>query len=414
MDVIVKAAEGTSQNPRRTEDGRLVYRVEKADEGLTVGRLLKLRMGLTEHQIRRAKFRSGGILCDGAQVRVTCKPGADSLLSVLIADKSDEIRTQAAVDAVQKAAAEKITIEGESALKDTAKENQGNTVEGKRFGPALRILYEDADLLAVDKPAGMAVHRGRGHYGDTLADAVCRYLSVTEAGIHIVGRLDRDTSGIVVFAKNAVAAQRLSEQPRSVHYKRYLAVVRGCPGKEGLGEPEKLQESIGNGEWYKICLPIRRQPGQLNRMEACSEDSGWRMIGRSQQKSGSGDIEVSLRKKTQDSAGGWQRAETHIRILESWEVCGEIVSLIEAVPITGRTHQIRVHMAALGHPLIGDPLYDREQIPRQGFAAADARIGNLQNDPGCMYLRCTEAHLLHPFSGKQLTLWAGNCLLTRT
>lgn len=171
------------------------------------------------------------------------------------------------------------------------------------------LLYEDEDLLVADKPAGLAVHRGRGHYLDNLAEELARapYTRAEEApsAVHIVGRLDRDTSGAVLAARHGMAAARLARQRECGSLqKTYLAVV--------CGRPEKAEGTVS--------LPLRRVPGEKNRMEVHPQGL---------------------------------RAVTHYRLLDAQAAS----SLVELRLDTGRTHQIRVHMAAIGHPLLYDPIY---------------------------------------------------------
>jgi 23S rRNA pseudouridine1911/1915/1917 synthase len=204
----------------------------------------------------------------------------------------------------------------------------------------LDIIYEDADVLAVNKPAGMTVHPAAGHESSTLVNAIlahCDDLSgiggVMRPGI--VHRLDRDTSGIILVAKNDAAHQSLARQlkERSVE-KTYLALVEGTP-KPATGV---------------IDAPIARDPRRRQRMAVV--------------------------------AGG-REAQTDYRVVERFRGA----SLVEARPRTGRTHQIRVHLAAIGHPIVGDRLYGKaSRLVRRQFLHA---------------LRIAFAH---PRTGARLTL----------
>lgn len=175
----------------------------------------------------------------------------------------------------------------------------------------LDILYEDADLLVVNKPRGMVVHPAVGNRRGTLVNAVLAHAGelsgiggVARPGI--VHRLDKDTSGVMVIAKNDFAHLGLAAQFK-VHSldRRYLALVKGrLPAVEGTVE--------GN---------IGRHPTQ--------------------------------RKKMAVVAGGGKPAVTHWRVLEEFPG----YTLLEARLETGRTHQIRVHLSHLGHPVAGDPVY---------------------------------------------------------
>ncbi len=190
----------------------------------------------------------------------------------------------------------------------------------------LTILYQDNDIIVIDKPPGLTVHPAPGHPRGTLVNALlaaCPDLRGVGGALRpgIVHRLDKDTSGLMVIAKNDRAHRALSRQlkERTVH-KTYLALVHGVP------EPRQ----------GTIEAPIGRHPRN--------------------------------RKKMAVVAGG-REAVTRYRVLEP--LAGGRYALVEAEPVTGRTHQIRVHMAAIGHPILGDCTYGKrsELIPRQALHA---------------------------------------------
>ena len=176
----------------------------------------------------------------------------------------------------------------------------------------LRVVYQDAHLLVVDKPAGLTVHPAPGHPSGTLVNALlalCSDLSGIGGELRpgIVHRLDKDTSGLMVVAKSDASHRELSRQwkERSVR-KGYLALVSG-----------RLAPAEG-----VVDAPVGRDPRNRKRMAV---------------------------------APGGRAARTRYRTLRPVGVD----TLVELLPETGRTHQIRVHMAALGHPLVGDSLYGR-------------------------------------------------------
>jgi 23S rRNA pseudouridine1911/1915/1917 synthase len=193
---------------------------------------------------------------------------------------------------------------------------------------ALSIVYEDGDLLVVDKPAGMVVHPAPGHSGGTLVNAVLHHspdlLGVGgERRPGIVHRLDKDTSGLIVVAKHDAALRSLQAQfkARSV-YKEYLTLLEGT-----------LQPPQG-----RISAPIGRHPTERKRMAVLGPGAAGAEEGR--------------------------EAVTSYRVLRLYTgaVYGRSTSLatfslVSAVLHTGRTHQIRVHFAWMKHPVVGDTLY---------------------------------------------------------
>lgn len=204
-------------------------------------------------------------------------------------------------------------------------------------GP-LNIRYEDEDVLIVDKAGGVPVHPSQGHHGDTLANFILHHYQTQglTAGFHPVNRLDRGTSGLMAVAKHAYAHQRLQTQLQAGDLRRrYLAVCQGMPPqREG---------------W--VDQPIRRLPGS-----------------------------VLMRQVHPQGVP----ARTHYRVLAQ----GGGRSLLELELETGRTHQIRVHMAFLGCPLAGDFLYGEE----------------LPNLPERFALHSAFLRLRQPVSGAEIVL----------
>jgi len=186
--------------------------------------------------------------------------------------------------------------------------------------PSVAILYEDDDVVVVDKPAGLVVHPGAGRQGGTLVDILIQtrpqMIGVGESGRWgIVHRLDRDTSGVMVAAKNIAAHASLSAQFKEhTAHRRYVALVRGRPTKE------------------------------------------------------SGVIDAPLGRHTKDR----KRISTHTakprHAVTRWKVARRLgqFTLLDISPETGRTHQIRVHLAAAGLPVVGDPVYGRSRGKGEG------------------------------------------------
>ncbi len=185
----------------------------------------------------------------------------------------------------------------------------------------LVILYEDEDVIAIDKPAGMVVHPAAGHSGGTLVNAILWHFpdieGVGEGGRPgIVHRLDKNTSGVILVAKNPRAHRHLQAQfkDRTIE-KTYLALVHGHLSPErGI-----------------IDAPIGRHPRHRKRMAVVAPGKG-------------------------------REARTEYEVIAFYDAN----TLAAAHPLTGRTHQIRVHLASLGHPVVGDTVYGRRDAYRLG------------------------------------------------
>ena len=182
----------------------------------------------------------------------------------------------------------------------------------------LDILYEDNDILIVNKPKGMVVHPAPGHYSGTLVNAVMFHCRDNLSGINgvsrpgIVHRIDMDTTGSLIICKNDRAHQALADQLKDHHItRRYHAIVHG-----------NIKEDLGT-----VNAPIGRHPVD--------------------------------RKKMSTHAPHGRNAVTHYKVLERF---GNY-TYIECELETGRTHQIRVHMASIGHPILGDQVYGPAKCP---------------------------------------------------
>ncbi len=220
----------------------------------------------------------------------------------------------------------------------------------------LDILYEDEALIVVNKPAGMVVHPAPGNEEATLVNALIAHCGSSLSGIGgvrrpgIVHRLDKDTSGLMVAAKTDAAHRALSAAfARREVERAYQAVVWGMPPR-----PEgRIEGAIG------------RHPVDRKRMAV-------------------------LRR-------GGKPALTTYKVLKSF---GSVASLVECRLATGRTHQIRVHMAAVGHPVMGDPVYGRATVVRlKGLGpAARAAVEGL----GRQALHATVLGFRHPATGERV------------
>ena len=262
---------------------------------------------------------------------------------------------------LSRSAAQRLISEGRVLLRGSAVKKNYSCAAGDRFAVSLPqaeeaplvaqnilldVVYEDADVIVIDKPRGMVVHPAPGHPDGTLVNALLFHCGDSLSGIGgerrpgIVHRIDKDTSGLLIVAKNDFAHQSLSGQlaDRSLS-RQYEAVVRG-----------HMREDSGT-----IDRAIGRHPTDRKRMAA-------------------------------DVRGG-RNAVTHWQVLARYKGYTHIACRLE----TGRTHQIRVHMAACGHPLLGDYTYGAPS-PEKGLEGQ------------CLHAR--RLKFIHPRSGELVELEA--------
>ena len=208
----------------------------------------------------------------------------------------------------------------------------------------LDIIYEDSDVIVVNKPKNMVVHPAAGHYRDTLVNAIMYHCHGELSGINgilrpgIVHRIDKDTTGSVIICKNDIAHQSIADQLKEHSINRvYHAICYGI-----------IKEDEGD-----VVAPIGRNPNDRKKMAVVN---------------------------------GGKYAETHYRVLKRFENDG--FTYIECRLKTGRTHQIRVHMAYIGHPLLGDEVY------------AGNRKSKFKTDGQCLHARILG--FVHPKSGEYI------------
>lgn len=259
------------------------------EDGLTVGQWIARSLSVSSKMLKYLKYRPMGICVNGEQKTVRHILRTGDVISLL----TEDTEPSEAVEAVDL---------------------------------PLPILYEDADIVVPSKPADMPTHPSHDHHRDTVANALAfRY---REMGVPFVfrpiNRLDRNTSGLLLIARNKLSAARLTASLRRGEIqKTYLAVLDGIPEKsEG-----------------RIDAPLHRTAESIIVREVCSPD-----------------------------APDADEAHTEYRVL----AVGSGHALVVARPLTGRTHQLRVHFASIGCPITGDDLYGSpsDDIPRHALHAA--------------------------------------------
>lgn len=292
---------GASLNDRPVRVLR--FNIENKYEDFTVREYLNQIVKLSQHQISSLKFRADGIVVNGRTRRVTCILKENDILEIGLKDAG-------------------------SAYLDPGE-----------FTTPPEILYEDEDILAVNKKPGIVCHPSPGHYCDTVANQVAAYCRMKNENwtIRLIGRLDRDTSGILIFAKNSETAAMLTRQREEGEIEKlYLAVC----------------DSLIENDAGKIECKIARDEEKLGKMKI-SEDG--------------------------------KEAATYYKVLQRTDTKTLIGVRIEH----GRTHQIRIHMASIGHPLEGDCFY-----------------GNGISDKDYAMLHAYKSSFIQPFTGEHIEITA--------
>ena len=287
----------------------LTFKVDEKDKGKEILSIMRNDLALSARRIKSVKYCEYGIFVNGKRENVRYRLSEGDILHVLIEDVSDSC----------------------SCLVETD------------IRPD--VIYEDEDLLVVIKPSGLVCHPSQGHYADSLINAACTYLREKgeKSSLHITGRLDKDTSGLVCFSKSSYVQEKMESMRNegSLH-KKYIALVHGIlPQKEG--------------SHISYMKEISTEDGKHTVMTAASAEDG-------------------------------KKAETFYKVLAQ----KNDISLVSVVIGTGRTHQIRFHMAELGHPLLGDAFYGGKMIMGMERAA----------------LHALDLWFDHPVSGKELNFRA--------
>lgn len=297
-----------------------------------VSHFLRTQAGLTKKQISQARFRPSGVQKNGQQCRVTetAYPG-DQITVCLETDDVDSLHLESSSFTISSDSHSfPLSTDSGSYSDSTASEFAGSDANSHIYHspsttsqllPELEILYEDQDILAVNKPAGLVTHPSGSHYSDSLSNQVAAYFRSKDepTKVRSIGRLDKETSGILLFARNQTAAARLQKQRENgISEKTYLAAVSGS----------MLEDT--DGTFHAITTPLAPDPD--NRLKMVISPGS--------------------------SLPGSKPAVTLYSVLKSTAPGSRIsASLVMLRLKTGRTHQIRVHMASLGHPLLGDSLY---------------------------------------------------------
>ena len=335
---------------------RLTFRISQETAGKTIRAFLREELAFSGHQISRLKFQEEGIRVDGEKAYVSRELREGEVLTIGLTEQVLRRDTEGGKPAkIWEAPAPELAAY------------------------PLKVLYEDDDYLIVDKPAGMVCHPSPGHYRDTLANQAAAHLGGTGTAMdmRVTGRLDRETSGIVTFARSTEAAAMIQRQRADGRLiKTYLALAEGRFTAEDVSPSESASsEAAFQAAEGVVDVPLRRESPGSHRM-ICAQDG--------------------------------KPARTFYRVLgETKAPDGSIRTLLTVRIEHGRTHQIRVHMAHIGHPLAGDPLY--------GFRGAgdaqenDGRTVCCMTDEGDrepMGLHAFKLSFWHPFRAVPIEITA--------
>lgn len=272
----------------------LTYKILPEDEGRKLKDILKRNLGISARVLAKLKNSCDGIMCNGVQVYTNHTVSEGEIIEI------------------------------------TLRDTQSQNVEPSEV--KINVIYEDEDILVVDKPHSIPTHPSQNHHNDTLANAVMGYYKGEDFTFRVITRLDKDTSGVVVIAKNKISASIITREMTDGQItKEYYALCHGCPA-----------ETEG-----KIDAPIARKKDSAIMREV-------------------------------DTDG--KEALTYYEVVKS----NDNLSLVKVRPVTGRTHQIRVHLSYIGNPIYGDDMY--------GSCVKGERTR----------LHCRKIALIHPITKKEL------------
>ena len=381
-----------------SEEKRRILTVEigRERDGKTVRDVMRGELLFSGKLMSRIKYRSDGIMLNGVRVRTTA-----------------------------------VLREGDRLCLDiTDPEESGSVWAEPPEKAELRVCYEDEDLLIVDKPSGMVCHPSFGHYADSLANHIAYRMGWTGTSreIHMIGRLDRDTCGLVVVAKNAGAAGLLARQrEEGIMKKTYLALAEGLiradaePPKNRTDMPDEAAWAAPEGGAAGKCFradgciegPIGNVPGVLMLRQVDPEGkparTWYRILGHRDIMVGDRreGTQIEHRKELQ----GDRREETQMEHRKELREDRREGTLLACRIDHGRTHQIRVHMASIGHPLAGDLLYGpggaAEEFRRTGDPEKVREInasGKPEESP--LGLCAWNMELIQPFTKEKISVWA--------
>ncbi|MDD6195988.1 MAG: RluA family pseudouridine synthase [[Clostridium] aminophilum] len=349
-----------------SEEKRRILTVEigRERDGKTVRDVMRGELLFSEKLMSRIKYRSDGIMLNGVRVRTTA-----------------------------------VLREGDRLCLDiTDPEESGSVWAEPPEKTELRVCYEDEDLLIVDKPSGMVCHPSFGHYADSLANHIAYRMGWTGTSreIHMIGRLDRDTCGLVVVAKNAGAAGLLARQrEEGIMKKTYLALAEGLI----RADAESPKNRTDMPDEAALAAPEGGAAGKCFRADGCIEGP-------------IGNVPGVLMLRQVDPEGKpartWYRILGHRDIMVGDRRDG---TLLACRIDHGRTHQIRVHMASIGHPLAGDLLYGpggaAEEFRRTGDPETVREINaSAKPEESPLGLCAWNMELIQPFTKEKISVWA--------